>query len=771
MLNFTSALTTAYKKDYGESYWLLRLYYDDESSFTGFSNKPREVSSNVYYEALNLGRHSQRGEPDKFIVSNGTINVILPNTPKSCEGSRLSDLFLNRKYTNRKWEIYQCRDDVAFSTDNLLASGIIGADFNYDDLQFSIYLNDWWILRNDELPSRKITKDIYANAPEKNLGKSIPMWYGDFDVISDVPASSDFERHYVKGKVPALIVFKVDLSGKIQVLADTDQDSEVILNQLNAKNVFLFDQVYQACDDANVTLTANPTIAANNIIKFTGTEFYAYVVFARDLTTGLATITNPANMFDEDRATSGNMSCIAGGTQDMDVEVGDVKNTGQATNVEVLAFFGTFTGNPDSGGGGGVACFYVFKTGANVFFDWDGASYQSLDMGQYFDDVNMEGMTLAGLNMSLFIDDSSNNGGGDVDIKEVGIQIKVTSNKSYIYDTIPSEVLYHGTVRPHGQIKAHHRAIIKPGQELKRVEAEVVFISGKGREYGSWIDADSRNNGYNQGNLIENPVYIIEDILRNELGLTSSEIDYTAFDVAGNTTNGTIGDVFNDAVSDIKFAFSQYQITNTKTLIRKICELSGLYFYWSAGKAKVKARKQIYSAVDDTIDFRNVAYPSPQAPNTMKPKVFLTNYDDIINYLTINFDYDYGSNQTIQSIDENDNAGLKDDTSLTNYSADGTKYLKGVTTFDLTLDQTTAEKYGVAQISWFKDRKRGIEIEITKGIYNHLEIGDAVNIDNFPTDFKVFGDEIASSDVWLIIEKTVTYNGCIFKLIKVPGAV
>ena len=65
-----------------------------------------------------------------------------------------------------------------------------------------------------------------------------------------------------------------------------------------------------------------------------------------------------------------------------------------------------------------------------------------------------------------------------------------------------------------------------------------VYGEAKGRKFGAWIDADSRNNGYNQNDLIENPAYIIESILRDVLSLTSTSIDYASFDTVGNSTDG-----------------------------------------------------------------------------------------------------------------------------------------------------------------------------------------------------------------------------------------
>ena len=99
--------------------------------------------------------------------------------------------------------------------------------------------------------------------------------------------------------------------------------------------------------------------------------------------------------------------------------------------------------------------------------------------------------------------------------------------------------------------------IVKTKTLRTPANVDYLYFSGKGRKYGAWADADSRNNGYNENDLIENPIYMIEDCIRNELkdhagdALTSSHIDYASFDASGNTTDGTLGDAFNDSVGDV----------------------------------------------------------------------------------------------------------------------------------------------------------------------------------------------------------------------------
>lgn len=61
------------------------------------------------------------------------------------------------------------------------------------------------------------------------------------------------------------------------------------------------------------------------------------------------------------------------------------------------------------------------------------------------------------------------------------------------------------------------------------------YVAGKGRVFGSWVDAAGRSNSYSAGDLIEDPAFIIESILRDELGLGDSDIDTDSFDSAADS--------------------------------------------------------------------------------------------------------------------------------------------------------------------------------------------------------------------------------------------
>ena len=121
--------------------------------------------------------------------------------------------------------------------------------------------------------------------------------------------------------------------------------------------------------------------------------------------------------------------------------------------------------------------------------------------------------------------------------------------------------------------------VVRTDTLLSPVKLDFIYYSGKGRKYGAYIDADSRNQGYNENDLIENPIFIIEDILRDELSMSSSNIDFATFDTSGNTSNGHLGDIYEDAVGDVKFAFSQYKFINSKSLIDRLAKFCLSYIF------------------------------------------------------------------------------------------------------------------------------------------------------------------------------------------------
>jgi hypothetical protein len=99
---------------------------------------------------------------------------------------------------------------------------------------------------------------------------------------------------------------------------------------------------------------------------------------------------------------------------------------------------------------------------------------------------------------------------------------------------IPSAGFQYLTVRAIPQPRPgsrHPNAIQRP---LAPKPTYAIYAAVKGRKFGAWIDEGGRSNSYNENNLIEDPAFIVESILRDELGFVSADIDTASFDAAAN---------------------------------------------------------------------------------------------------------------------------------------------------------------------------------------------------------------------------------------------
>lgn len=94
------------------------------------------------------------------------------------------------------------------------------------------------------------------------------------------------------------------------------------------------------------------------------------------------------------------------------------------------------------------------------------------------------------------------------------------------------------------------------------------YYSGYGRAYGSWIDEEGRSNSYNAGDVITEPHYIIESILRDELGFDASQIDVAAFDACAHGSH--------------RLSLEMGSKVSARDIIESICYESGLVCFRGA---------------------------------------------------------------------------------------------------------------------------------------------------------------------------------------------
>jgi len=290
---------------------------------------------------------------------------------------------------------------------------------------------------------------------------------------------------------------------------------------------------------------------------------------------------------------------------------------------------------------------------------------------------------------------------------------------------------------------------------------DYIYYSARGRMYGAWvdtIDGNARNTengvgsdpGYAEDDLIANPVYIVEEALRTEGGLDSgvdgSDIDIESFDVAGAAADGLIGDVFNDAVTDILFAFAQDKFTSLKLFGEKVGKQCGTLFFISGSgkvKAKVRRRPADYAANDEDLevdynDINNISFR-------------YTPVEDVRNDITVKYAIDYDTEEPLKKHTATDATSKGTTVSGINQTLDLEEIM------NCCLDSVTADAYADALLAWHKDRHIIIRFDTSHPYYQQLEIGDVIEFTNWDSDFKIYDAVPDANDLFMVQE--ISKNG------------
>jgi len=830
MLSFDSGLTNALKNANTTAFWVLKLYYNDESAFIGVSDRHRQDGTDIYYGLVaNWGAYRQSLDFFNFTTSIGNMSVTLINADKSIKGNRFSDLLATNNFANRKWELFLNTNETATldTAARMIASGVISGEINYDENNVTLTLFDNTSKYHKTVPINTVDSSTYTNAPANNIGKPIPMAYGDFHEKSGIGTipTSHFDKYYnfYKGAFPAIITNEWDVQ-EAGSLAKVDTQA---VNTLDAENVYIFKNGYYP------TLTGTNVITANPTIEYKGSTASIYVPVS---TSNLASETGSGtySVANEERVGDGSFSAVALWTADssstnssiatMTFAFPKVNKLGVYSDISALVKWGTvsdFEGDnsesfrytvgstnsdhdtitDDSETKESIASLYSGKTAT---WDFEGSILYTLLGG-------------------------SDNAEHTAEIVETGAAIDFTLED---IDSHEEQELFEGgkvmaVFQPWGgqstepfEIAYDNNIYTRTITNLTPSKIDYIYCSGKGRQYGAYIDADSRNQGYNKNALIENPVFIIESILRSELGtlytgsgtsttsnklvdsnaafatsivgqtvynitdktsamvtardsgttlsidtnimasgesyiisgLTSDEIDYASFDTSGNTSDGYLGDIYEDAVGDVEFAFSQYKFINSRDILERLGKLCFSYIFISGdGKFKIKTlrRTDDYSSSDQTVDFYDIDLG----------KIGKTSLGSVKNSILIKYDHDYGAKQNKSEATATDSTSQG--TTVNGYN----QTMKLEMDANEILDSTTATKLAEAYLYIMKERHDTINFSCVRPKYNHLEIGDIIDFSNWSSTLKIYG--AAMTGYFIVADITKTVSGCSIKAIKV----
>ena len=160
-----------------------------------------------------------------------------------------------------------------------------------------------------------------------------------------------------------------------------------------------------------------------------------------------------------------------------------------------------------------------------------------------------------------------------------------------------------------------------------------IFINlpAGGQKFGSWIDENSRSNGYNEDDVITNPAYVIESVLRDVLSIPTDDIDYASFDVAGNDTDGLLdGWRFNGGI---------YTVVNSRELLTNmLLQCQSRLFRDADGKFSMI----VYDS-SATVDYSDYKFDSDN--NIGNVEISRTSFEDIAASINIKYDLDRGANK------------------------------------------------------------------------------------------------------------------------------
>ena len=784
MLSFDSSLSDALKLGNTSAFWVLKLYYNAEGSsdFIGVSDTHRVDGSDIYYGLVSSwGNYSQSLDFFNFTTTTGNMSVRLINTDKSIKGGRFSDLFSTNNFANRKWELF-LNTNAAGTYDTaarMIGTGIISGEIKYDYKSINFALLDNSNSAHNQVPINVVDLATHTNAPKGNINKPIPIFYGDCSADTTALASGtsgNFDHHFVKGKFPAIITDKWNVSAA-QVYAQPD---DVVVSALDDFNIFSYkDGFYYQVNDSNADDSA-----ASARVDFSGVDWRLFVPLATHSTSG--DVSNFGNTVDGDLTTHGVLATVVGKGYLSDAywRVPKVPNLGTIASIYFVIHYKDFT--PDAGGTGiDINSFRVAINSVSLGnvedLTWGtGAGSQAVDLTSGWTTAELEEWNLeeiVQLELNAGADTSTAH---ELQIFQVGLEVRFTPSQIFAKEIKDyHEVTTKETNYQRDYADDRGAEVVTVTKKVARTTTittpdvgEYVYVSGKGREYGAWIDTinsavrtnangDEPDPNYASGALIENPVYMIEDILRRELGLDGSttgiDIDVETFDKAGNAqTDSTKGDIallFNDAIADIKFAFSQYKFINSKDLITKICrQCMSFVFFSGSGKFKIKTLLLPSSTwgLEETIDFSEINIKN----------IGRTSLNNVRNKIIINYAEDYARDKMMESTTATDSTSTG--TTVDGFGDTLTLELDA----DCILDSTTADNLRNAYKDHYKDRKVIIDFDIVTPKYNDLEITDFISFSNWDANLKLYGTAF-SSDVFIIQRISKKVNGCSISALKV----
>jgi hypothetical protein len=619
------------------------------------------------------------------------------------------------------------------------------------------------------VPKTVVDSTTYPNAPEKNLNKPIPMAYGNLHAktnIGTIPTTYfDEFKQFNMGAFPAIVTDKFDV-GVAGVEAHPDIQTQFYLD---SENVYYFKDGHYA------TITGTVDAGTNNPkMEFEGARCKVYFpVSASGFTVDGGSHTNEGNLSNGVFDTSNicTISATDGNSAQVNYAIPQTPKLGEYVGIQALLKLGSMTN---------FSGLSFFKIGGVALSAYTDDTEQVINLSYTSDQQDswdFEGALPALLN--------ANGSDESAEIVEMGVVVefdidkidvkKVMENVEVVSAPAANAISGTGFGGETVETIVENKMISRSRMVAFPSEVDYVYVSGKGREYHTWIDTidsasrtskngDAPDPGYGSGELCENAVYIIENILRIENSLDSStdgsDIDIETFDIAGANQTGTSGatkkgDIayaLDDDIADIKFAFSQPKFIGSKDLIDRLCRQITSYV-WLSGDGKFKIRT-LLRMTDTPTSNKTINYYDINLKSISRTPV-----DNVRNSIVVNYAFDYAEEQ------------FKEQTTASDSDSQGTAVGGNNQVLKLELgadtsDPDTAAKIADAQLKAFKDRRIILQFDCLTPAYNMLEITDVIIFENWDSSIKLYGVAMGT-DYFMITNIRKTPFGCSITAIQV----
>ena len=827
---------------------MIKLYYNDDTSasnFFGFSDRHKEDSgSDVYYGLVSSWNGlTQSLDFFSFTTDTASMTLKLVNTQRSFKGGRLSDQLATYNFANRKWELFTCVavDEPYDDSDAMLGSGIISGDITYDDrfITFNLIGNEARF--HKKIPANVVDSATYPNAPTKNVDKPIPIAYGDFSAKTDIGTIPNgnawsFNRYkqFQKSAFPAIITdeFDVGIGG-----SEAKVDSQAI-HTMDDDNVFFYNKGYYP------TLTGTVAVTRNPLISFSGTGAAVYIPLSSSgfTTTGSGT-DSPSDITHtgETQASDGNFDNV------MQLSANS-SPSGDHGGVALISQVNLAKPKVPSLGGA-IGSLYIHTEAGNSTAPGTEDGLATLIIGGTT--ISLVGIT----NYTNFADSlerrdaQSTPSSWDAIVGTIAYKL-TAQTKEHIIHIAETGVVVNFTldeIAPHKVNEAYEvtkKSWVRPPykedgpimvtETIKRsrtrtinvpAEIDYLYCSGKGRAYGAWVDADSRNNGYDKSELIENPVFMIESILRSELGTiyTGSATSTTSnklVDSGASFATSIVGQTLYNITDETSAMVTARDSATTLSIDANIMASTEDYIIGGLPTANIDHASfdaagntsdgDIENGLDDSTDDIKIAFSQAQFIDSEEliqrlcqtcvsyvfiggdgkfkiktlrqsysgetanmsvyfddinvEKITLSPLNSVRNKVVVNYDYDHGLGQTTASTDTGTDGSTSYGTTVNGYNQTLTLELD----IHETLDTTTAGKIASAHLNFFQTRRPIISFVALSPRYNALEIGDTILFKNWDTSIKIYGTALhETNDYYMVTSITKFPNKAKIEVIKV----